>query len=243
MIAETLVKLGGLAGPDPETNDWTKSGKTRSLAKWNDLSVKEVSDVFLKAKNGAPGRDKITTDLFKELDPDMRRVAYLVNKDLGEGRASLKEAELVLVPKQGRDTSTAKGWRPITLLLINGKGLKRALARWLGETGLARGWFGENQAGGIPGRSTTDVALRILADLEMKQEGVNRHKAWKTLVCIDIKGAFNAAKKDFIYKILRDKGVPNNIVRLVVDFISDRTVYPRRGRVKGSSIHLDDGFP
>jgi hypothetical protein len=62
-------------------------------------------------------------------------------------------------------------------------------------------------------------------------------------VCIDIKGAFNAAKKDFIYKILRDKEVPNNIVWLVVDFISDRTVYPRRGRVRGRSIYLDDGFP
>jgi phosphoribosylaminoimidazole-succinocarboxamide synthase len=63
------------------------------------------------------------------------------------------------------------------------------------------------------------------------------------LVYIDVKGAFNTVKKDFIYKILRDKGVPNNIVRLVVDFISNRTVYPRRGRVKGSSILLDNGFP
>ena len=56
-------------------------------------------DAFLKAKNGALGRDKIITDLFKELDLDMRRVAYLINKDLREGRAFLKEAELVLVPK------------------------------------------------------------------------------------------------------------------------------------------------
>ena len=74
-----------------------------------------------------------------------------------------------------------------------------------------------------------DIALRILADLEIKQEGKNSYKTQKTLVCINIKGAFNAAKKDFIYKILRDKKVPNNIIQLVVNFISDRIVYPRRG--------------
>ena len=55
-------------------------------------------------------------------------------------------------------------------------------------------------------------------------------------MCIDIKGAFNVAKKDFIYKILKDKKVPNNIMQLVVDFINNRTVHPRRGRVRGRSI-------
>jgi len=56
----------------------------------------------------------------------------------------------------------------VALLLTTGKGLKRALAKWLRETGLIKGWFRENQAGGIPGRSITDVALRIIADLEIK---------------------------------------------------------------------------
>jgi len=58
-----------------------------------------VLDAFLKVKNRALRRDKITTDLFKELDPDIYRVAHFVNKDLRKGRASLKKAKLVLVPK------------------------------------------------------------------------------------------------------------------------------------------------
>jgi hypothetical protein len=66
-------------------------------------------------------------------------VTYLVNKDLREGKATLKEAELVLVPKQGRDTSTVKGWRLITLLPVTSKGLERVLVKWLGETRLERG--------------------------------------------------------------------------------------------------------
>ena len=56
-------------------------------------------DIFLKIKNGVLGRDKIIMDLFKELDLDIYRVAHLINKDLREGRASLKEAEFILVFK------------------------------------------------------------------------------------------------------------------------------------------------
>ena len=56
-------------------------------------------NVFLKAKNKTLKRDKIIMDLFKELDLDIYRVAYFINKDLKKGRTSLKETKLVLVPK------------------------------------------------------------------------------------------------------------------------------------------------
>lgn len=46
---------------------------------------------------------------------------------------------------------------------------------------------------------------------------------------IDIKGAFNAVRKDYIYKVLRDKGVLENIIKWTIDFISDREIYLRRG--------------
>jgi len=48
-------------------------------------------------------------------------------------------------------------------------------------------------------------------------------------VLIDIKGAFNAVRKDYIYKVLRDKGVLENIIKWTIDFISDREIYLRRG--------------
>jgi len=32
------------------------------------------------------------------------------------------------------------------------------------------------------------------------------------------------------------------VVKLVVNFISNRTVHPRRGQVKGNSIYLDNGL-
>jgi len=53
--------------------------------------------------------------------------------------------------------------------------------------------------------------------------------SWKAVVLIDVKGAFNIVRKDYVYKVLRDKGVPENIIKWTIDFISDREIYLRRG--------------
>jgi len=99
VIAETLIKLEALIVIESEANDWTKLGKVRPLAKWTDLNKKAVLVAFLKAKNRALGQDKVIVDLFKELELDIYKVTYFINKDLREGKATLKEAKLVFVPK------------------------------------------------------------------------------------------------------------------------------------------------
>ena len=144
VIAETLVKLEALAVTKLEVNDQTKLEKVRPLAKWTDLNKKVVLVAFLKAKNRALGRDKVTADLLRELELDIYKVTYFINKDLRKRKATLKETKLVFIPKQDRDINTVKGQRLITLLLVTGKGLERALVKWLGETRLKRGWFREN---------------------------------------------------------------------------------------------------
>ena len=55
--------------------------------------------MFLKAKNRVLGQDKVTADLLRELEPNIYKVTHLINKDLREGKATLKEVKLVLIPK------------------------------------------------------------------------------------------------------------------------------------------------
>ena len=71
----------------------------RLLAKWTDLNKKAVLVVFLKVKNKALRQDKVIVDLFRELEPDIYKVTYFINKDLREGKVTLKEAKLVFIPK------------------------------------------------------------------------------------------------------------------------------------------------
>jgi len=62
-------------------------------------------------------------------------------------------------------------------------------------------------------------------------------------VFIDVKGAFNKVKKGNLYKVLRDKGLPENIVKWIVNFISSKIITLKRGGILGIPFKLDDGLP
>jgi len=47
--------------------------------------------------------------MLRQLELNINKVYRLVNKDLREGKASIRDIELVLIPKLRRDLSTAKG--------------------------------------------------------------------------------------------------------------------------------------
>jgi hypothetical protein len=63
------------------------------------------------------------------------------------------------------------------------------------------------------------------------------------VVFIDVKGAFNEVKKGNLYKVLRDKGLPENIVKWTVDFINSRTITLKRGGMLGTFFKLDNRLP
>ena len=222
-------------------DDPTASETNPNRITWKKLSMETVRRNMFEVASKAPGADGITVDLLRDMEVDMDRLTELVNQDLDEGVATMKEADVLLIPKHGRDPSTTKGWRPISLLSVMAKGVERAVAEWMGGKGLEQGWFGPNQAGGIPGRSTTDIILKMLDSIE-RHDNVKKNP-WRAVVFMDVKGAFNEAKKGNLYKVLRDKGLPENIVKWTVDFMSSRTITPKRGGMSGTPFELDDGLP
>ena len=97
--------------------------------------------------------------------------AFLANvyfELMEQGRHPWNNSKLSLIPKLGRDPSTEKGWRPIAVLPVLGKGMERCIASRLERTGPARGWFGPKQAGGIPGRSAIDICRTVVKEIERR---------------------------------------------------------------------------
>ena len=76
----------------------------------------------------APGADGIIVDLLRDMEVNIDRLTELVNQDLDEGVATIKEVNVLLILKYRRDLSMTKGWRPISLLLVVAKGVERAVA-------------------------------------------------------------------------------------------------------------------
>jgi len=56
-----------------------------------------------------------------------------------------------------------------------------------------------------------DIILKMLDSI--KRYNNVKKNPWRVVVFIDVKGVFNKVKKGNLYKVLRDKGLPKNIVK------------------------------
>ena len=106
------------------------------------LTEQEVKRVIVGVNTTVPRVDGIIVLVLKVVwDKEGTKIYRMFNKVLVRGVHPFKEAKVVLLQKVGRDLSIVKGQRPISLLLVLGKGLERAVAIRLGRQGLKEGQF------------------------------------------------------------------------------------------------------
>lgn len=107
---------------------------------------------------------------------------------LGFHPACFKLAEVIFLPKAGRDPSSIKGWRPISLLSCLGKGLGRILAMRMSHLAIVWNIVGQQQFGALPKRSATDLVSCVVHVIE----GAKTQGWASTFVTLDVQGAFDA---------------------------------------------------
>jgi hypothetical protein len=97
------------------------------------LAPKEIKkEIGLLNTKKAPGMDLITPKMLKELPPKgVLLITYLFNAILRHQYWPhvLKLAEIILIPKPGKDPKEVKSYRPISLLPIIAKLLEKLLLR------------------------------------------------------------------------------------------------------------------
>ena len=190
---------------------------------WQPLTKREVKDAVFRAKPlKAPGRDGIPAMMWKELWPVVGQWIYLLFE------ASLRtavipqawrQAKILPFRKPGKaDYTVASAYRPISLLPTLAKALESVIAERLSYLAEAHALLPKNQFGARKRRSTVQ-ALTIL------QEKI--YQAWRdnkvlSLVSFDVKGAYNGVNQRVLLKCLRDRRIPEVIVRWVGQFCSGR---------------------
>jgi len=63
---------------------------------------------MFKVASKALGVDGITVDLLRDIEVNIDRLIELVNQDLDKGVVTIKEVDMLLIPKYRRDPSTTK---------------------------------------------------------------------------------------------------------------------------------------
>jgi len=182
----------------------------------------ELEEAFTRCAANTPGADQVTlnflVDAWEDLLPYLRAIT-LGCLATGSFPRAFKHALVCTLSKPGRDPHTYKGWRPITLLSVLGKGVERLLARRMTAIALAAGLIPLNTAGAVPSRSASDLFAALVYDAE----GAARLGRHCLLSMFDVDSAFPSTRVDKLHEVLTAQGWPVRLVSIVRSFCTGRT--------------------
>lgn len=214
----------------------------RKISWDNHVPLREAEKALLGAGNTTPGSDGITVTMLRAAWPAIgKTIRYFFQQclKLGYHPQVFRKADVVMIPKPGRDPSTHKGWRPISLLSCLGKGLERLIARRMAWLTLEYGILPPEVAGALPKKSAVDIVAALAHDVEA---AIGRGKVC-TLATIDVLGAFDAALHNRMVHGLDTQGWPPNICKWTQTFMTGRSATVTFEGVKTAPTKLGSLLP
>lgn len=157
----------------------------------DDLTELEVRACTIRCGNNSPGADVVSVALlvacWEYIGPHVTQLFRACFR-LGYHPECFKLAEIVFPLKSGLDSSSVKGWRPISLLSCLGKVLERIMGRRMSHLAIVSDIVGHQQFGALSKRSSNDLVLCVVQYIkEAKSRG------WaSTFVTLDTQGLFDA---------------------------------------------------
>ena len=132
---------------------------------------------------------------------------------------AFKASTVIALPKPGRDHTSPRGFRLISLLSVLGIGLERIVARRLAHQAVTNKIISEQYFGALPLRSAADLTAILTDDVE---RAFADGKCLSVLT-LDVKGAFDAILPNRLVKRLQEQGWPPNVTAWVQSFLENRT--------------------
>ena len=181
----------------------------------------------LKA-NRAPGIDGVPNEILKEVIRAHREILLeAFNSCLREGRffVDWEKQRLVLLRKGKKPLEDASSCRNICLMDTMGKLLEEMILQRLQSHMVSENGLSANQFGSRKGRSTVD-AIQVVVDIATKaRREAGKRMTFCALISIDIRNTFNTARwNNICIEAMVRKKVPDYLLRMIDDYLSDRWV-------------------
>jgi hypothetical protein len=181
----------------------------QSLLLDSDLTLTDLSLALRSCKDSSPGPDGIPYLVYKKLWKIAGPIILeswkysVLNKTLP---TSHYESVITLLPKEGKDTSDIKNWRPITLSNCDAKIITKALSSKIAK--VLDSIIDPSQTAYVPGRSVSDN----LRSNRFLKNHCKTNNLEAVLISLDAKKAFDSVNHQYIEETLRAYGFGEGFV-------------------------------
>jgi len=210
------------------------------------ITAEDVGNVAKTLPMKAPGLDGVLNAFIRNGTPMLYQcLAVLFNLSLSLGRLprAWKEARIAMIPKPGRDHSSVKGYRPLSMLSCITRLLEKIIAYRLHGWLEKRSMIPAHQSGFRSRRSVCDNVFRLAHEI---QKGFSIGHS-TVAVFLDIEGAFDSVWHDGLRRKLYAHGLPVRLVRWVSDFLRHRVgiveIDGKQSRKFGMRAGVPQGSP
>ena len=169
--------------------------------------------------------------------------------DLGYHPEHFKKANTIVLKKPNKpDYSEPKAYRPIALLDTLGKALETVISGRLTALAEKYNLLPQQQMGARKGRSV-ETALETITDAvhTVWSCGGSKRSTVASLLSLDVAGAFDNVSHERLLHNLRERRVPEEIVRWTASFLTDRatsiTLGGRTSPIKDVATGIPQGSP
>jgi len=187
------------------------------------LTPDEIASALAKCSTtSAPGPDGIPYSTWKQvnkINPSILLHILAPRVLLGYHPASLKSSNGVVLDIPGKPSyKSPSSFRIIVLIRTISKILERIIAASLLAAARIRGLLHPNQCGSLPGLITYDACLTLTNDVRTPQ----RPRLKVSSLFLDIKAGFDNVDNNTLARILREGGIPPDLVSWVSSFLGER---------------------
>ncbi|KAG0421985.1 hypothetical protein HPB47_002157 [Ixodes persulcatus] len=188
-------------------------------------------------RNTAPGADKITNAMIRNLSPThIRDLTEYLNEELwskGHVPKEWKHAEIVTIPKPGKKPAI-DALRPISLTSCLGKLYERVIKTRLQNYIEDHDLFPHTMLGFRPGLSAQDAFLILREEVLKGIPKGGEH----LLLALDLKGAFDNISHEAILKGLNTISCGERIFDYIKSFLTGRTASIGIGHTRSDKIEV-----
>jgi hypothetical protein len=209
----------------------------------NFVSLEELEAALKKCNSfSSPGPDKISYIMLKKLPVHIKiHICKIASKCIQWGYfpAKWKCAEIIMIPKPGKDKTKVKNYRPISLISCFGKVIERIITKRLRSYVLENKLISKYQCGFLPKMCTDIHIFRLSQDI---YTGLKR-KHSTTAIFLDVDGAFDRVWINGLKYKLMDYKLPINFISLLSTFLDNRHFLVKEGHSLSSTIFPTAGTP